>query len=146
MQVLIFIFLLAASSGVSSKSIQAVDNPIGDAAHSEIREDFEPRVFFRQMIEATGLLPIEINVPDTISTMWGGMSYMYTMMSSYFGGSGSGGGEGGEMSDQQISNDPVDLNSRPVSGKHRIKKVKRAKKTGTLDELTMFDLFSFLMF
>lgn len=108
----------------------------------------KPRLFFRQMIEASGLLPIEINVPDTLSSMWSGMNYMYQATSSYFGG----GSEGEGASDQsQVVYDHVDENLKPINGKHRKKKVKKLKKkTNTADdddeELNVFDIFNFLIF
>lgn len=55
----------------------------------------EPRIFFRQMIEASGLFPLEINVPDTLSSMMSGLSTAYDTMSMYFGSGGSQ-GEGGQ--------------------------------------------------
>ena len=116
-----------------------------------VQEDLnKPRLFFRQMIEASGLLPIEINVPDTLSSIWSGMNYMYQATSSYFGGGNEGEGEGaGDQS--QVVYDHVDENLKPINGKHRRKKVKKLKKkTNTADddddELNVFDLFNFLMF
>jgi hypothetical protein len=47
----------------------------------------EPRIFFKQMMEATGIFPLEINVPDMMSSMMSGMSSMYQAVSSYFSGS-----------------------------------------------------------
>lgn len=101
------------------------------------------------MIEASGLLPIEINVPDTLSSIWSGMNYMYQATSSYFGGGSEGDGEG--ASDQsQVVYDHVDENLKPINGKHRRKKVKKLKKKtdddDDDDELNVFDLFNFLIF
>lgn len=115
------------------------------------RSENEPRIFFRQMLEASGIFPIEVNVPDTISSMMSGMMYMYQTMSSYFGGSeGGGGGEQGQPS--QDVYDEVDLNSRPISEKQRRKKVKKLKKKTSSkhddddEEGNLLDLFGFLMF
>lgn len=89
----------------------------------------QPRIFFKQMAEASGLFPIEINVPDTISSMMSGMNSMYQAASAYFGSGSEGGVEGGEQSQMQ---DEVSHISRPINGKQRRKKVKRVrKKTGT---------------
>lgn len=122
-------------------------NSIKSFKHNEIEQGHrnEPRIFFKQVVEASGLFPIEINVPDTISAMMSGMSSMYQAVSSYFGGGSEGDSEGGE---QQVSYDEVDLNSRPISGKHRKKKVKRVKKKPDVndDNDNLFDLFDFTMF
>lgn len=86
----------------------------------------EPRIFFKQIIEGSGLFPVEINVPDTIGAMMNGISSMYQAAANYFGGSGNeGGSEGGEASQSQLSFNEL---SRPINGKLRRKKVKRAKK------------------
>lgn len=103
----------------------------------------EPRIFFKQLVEASGLFPIEINVPDTIGAMMNGMSSMYETVSSYFGGGGSEGGtEGGEQSQNQVSSyGQLNLISRPINVKHRGKKAK--KKTGAEaddEDDNMFDL------
>lgn len=115
------------------------------------RSENEPRIFFRQMLEASGIFPIEVNVPDTISSMMSGMMYMYQTMSSYFGGSE--GGEGGEQGQpSQDVYDEVDLNSRPIGEKQRRKKVKKLKKKTSSkhddddEEGNLLDLFGFLMF
>ena len=54
----------------------------------------KPRIFFRQMIEASGLFPLEVNVPDTVSSMMGGLSAAYDAMSTYFGNAGGSESEG----------------------------------------------------
>lgn len=104
----------------------------------------EPRLFFKQIIEASGLVPLEINVPDTLGAMMSGMNYMYQAASNYFSGGSE--GEGGE---QQVVYDEVDVNTRPINGKHRRKKVKKLKKKTPAtddDDENVFDLFNFLMF
>lgn len=112
---------------------------------NSIETKSEPRLFFRQIIEASGLLPIEINVPDTLSTMWGAMNYMYQTASSYFSGSEEGSGDTSEQS--QVVYDHVDESLKPINGKHRKKKVKKLKKkTNDEEELNVFDLLDFLMF
>lgn len=74
----------------------------------------EPRIFFRQMIEASGLFPLEINVPDTLSTMMSTLSTAYDTMSMFFG-NGGGQGEEGQSQPEATKSD-------------RKKKVKRKKK------------------
>lgn len=102
----------------------------------------EARLFFKQIIEASGLVPLEINVPDTLSAMMSGMNYMYQAASSYF----NGGGEGGGDQQQQVIYDEVDVNSRPINGKHRKKKVKKSAASDDSEKLNLFDIFYFLMF
>lgn len=102
----------------------------------------EPRIFFKQMMEASGLFPLEINVPDTISAMMGGIGSMYESVSSYFGGGSD--GSGGGQSQQDVVHDEVDLHSQPIKAKHRKKKVKKLKKK--TDDENLFDYFGFLMF
>lgn len=112
---------------------------------SSFARESEPRIFFRQVVEATGIFPVEVNVPDTIASMMSGMTYMYQTMSSYF----AGGSEGGEQSQpsQDVVYDQVDFNTRPISGKHRKKKVKKLKAESEDDEVeNLLDLFNFLMF
>lgn len=111
--------------------------------------EHEPRLFFRQMAEASGLFPLELNVPDMISYMASGMSSMFSTMSSYFGsGSEEGGGDEGGAA---ASYDQVDDNS--VQAKHRNKKLNKKlkkKKTsaedydGDDDDVVFFDWFEFL--
>lgn len=105
----------------------------------------EPRIFFKQMMEASGLFPLEINVPDTISAMMGGIGSMYESVSSYFGGGSEASGDG--QSQQDVVHDEVDLHSQPIKAKHRKKKVKKLKKkTENDDDENLFDYFGFLMF
>lgn len=85
--------------------------------------DEQPRIFFRQVLDATGFFPIEINVPDTISTMMSGLGAMYDTVSSYFG-SGSGESEGqteGEQS-QQIIHDENNSNSKMTQMKKKVRR------------------------
>lgn len=136
MQVTILFFLLASVVGASSRLIQITP------------ENNEPRLFFKQIAEASGLFPLEINVPDTLSAMMSGMNYMYQTASSYFSG-GSEEGDQGQM--EQVAYDEVDVNSRPINGKHRKKKVKKLKKKTSANDVdddddNMFDLLSFLIF
>lgn len=77
----------------------------------------KPRIFFRQMIEASGLFPLELNVPDTVYSMMGGLSAAYDAMSMYFG-SGSGGESEGQ-SQPEVS---------AIKSDRRKRKVKRKKK------------------
>lgn len=102
----------------------------------------EPRIFFKQMVEASGLFPIEINVPDTIGSMWSGMSSMYQAASSYFNG-----GSESEGQQQQVSYDAVVSMDTPAKSKQRKKKVKKLqKKKDRRSEMNMLDIFNFLMF
>lgn len=90
----------------------------------------EPRIFFRQMIEASGLFPLEINVPDTLSSMMSGLSSAYDTMSMYFG---SGGGQGnGVQSQSEATRD-------------RKKKVKRKKKKKIVENDYDYDFLQYLM-
>lgn len=134
----IFLLLLLSFYGVLSKNVDPafVNNNIGFIVKDE------PRIFFRQLIEASGLFPIEINVPDTISSMANGMSWMYESVSSYF--NGGQGEEGDQGQEQQVLNDEVNLNSQLDNGRRRKKKVKRVK-TST-DEYDIFDLISLIIF
>lgn len=69
-----------AAVGVQSKIIKSFKS-------SEIVEtQNEPRIFFKQIMDASGLFPIEINVPDTISSMINSMNSMSQAISSYFAG------------------------------------------------------------
>lgn len=141
--VLPILFLLLVA-GINAKS--ATSSTVNQI---ERREPSEPRIFFKQMIDASGVFPIELNVPDMMSAMMSGMSSMYQSVSSYFGGGGgSEGGSEGDQSQQEVSYDPVNFETKPISGRHRRKKVKKTKrKTGTdEDDESMFDLLDFLMF
>lgn len=121
MKLLVFLSFLLAS--VQTKSIQSVgqdgENKIG-----------EPRIFFRQMIEATGLFPLEINVPDTISTMMSGLTTAYDTMSMYFGS----GGDGGQ------GESPTEM-----TRERKKKKVKRKKKKITEDDDDDYDFLQYFM-
>jgi hypothetical protein len=114
----------------------------GNAEFDRHESQSEARLFFKQIIEASGLLPIEINVPDTLSTMWGAMNYMYQATSSYFSGSE----EGASEASDQVVYDDVDESLKPINGKRRQKKVKKLKKKTNDDvELNVFDLLRFLL-
>lgn len=92
----------------------------------------EPRIFFRQMIEASGLFPLEINVPDTLSSMMSTLSTAYDTMSMYFGNGGtSGQGEEGQSQSESAKID-------------RKKKVKRKKKK-IIDNDYDYDFLEYLM-
>jgi hypothetical protein len=98
--------LLFLASTVIVASAMSVPN----ANHVAIEAGDEPRLFFRQMVEASGLFPLELNVPDTVSAMMGGMSWMYQTAMSYFSGGGSEeqtetAGEGGESQVVKVKSD-----------------------------------------
>lgn len=93
----------------------------------------EPRIFFSQMIEASGLFPLEINVPDTLSSMMSGLSSAYSTMSMYFGNGGSE-GEGGQ-SQPEVNSVTRD----------RKKKVKRKKKKKITENDYDYDFLQYLM-
>lgn len=152
MQVLNLLVLLLIFHEVQLKSVQAFDgNRVKAFAKHEIKhvEKPEPRIFFKQIMDASGLFPIEINVPDTISAMMGGLGSMYDSVSSFFGG-GSGAATEGGQTQQDVVYDQVDLHSQPVKAKrHRKKKVKKLKKKTEEDDdddETLFDYFGFLIF
>lgn len=98
----------------------------------------EPRLFFGQIVgfmTSMGWLPIEINVPDMVGAMVGGMMSMYEMMSSAFGGGGEEAASGAmdTIQDDQIVYDNVDFSSRPDlntrKNKNKNKKSKRKIKS-----------------
>ena len=95
----------------------------------------EPRLFFGQIVgfmTSMGWLPIEINVPDMVGSMVGGMMSMYEMMSSFFGGGGGGEEEAsGAMDtipDEQIVYDDVNFNSRPDLNTRKKNKNNKSKR------------------
>lgn len=101
----------------------------------------EPRLFVGQIVgfmTSMGWLPIEINVPDMVGSMVGGMMSMYEMMSSFFGGGGGEEGASGAMDtiqDEQVVYDDVNFNSRPdlnTRKKNKNNKSKRKIKVHTL--------------
>jgi hypothetical protein len=77
------------------------------------------------MIEASGLFPIELNVPDTVSTMMSGLSVAYDAMSSFFGNGGDNNNNGGEAEAGQTESE-VAVNA--ITRNKRKKKVKRSQK------------------
>lgn len=106
----------------------------------------EPRVFFKQMAEASGLFPIEINVPDTIGSMMSGMSWMYETASSYFNMGGENGVSEDQGQQQQVLYDGI-VTEASTKSKRQKKKVKKLQKKIKLDsELNMFDVLEFFMF
>lgn len=100
-----------------------------------IASDDEPRIFFRQLIEASGIFPIELSVPDTISTMMNGLSAAYNAMSSFFGNGGdNNNAEGEEVQSQSEMN--------TITRDQRRKKVKRKKKINFNNFLKLYYLMS----
>lgn len=102
----------------------------------------EPRIFFRQIVEASGLFPIEINVPDTISSMMNGINSMW----SYISGNASEDVEEPSVENMPVY-DAVDLQSQPNSknGKHRKRKVKNVKKETSAISETENTLIDFIL-
>lgn len=98
---------------VESKSIQ--------------NEEGEPRIFFRQVLDATGFFPIEINVPDTISSMMSGIGAMYDTVSGYFGSGDNEGQSQPEEQTQQVIHDENNINSKMTQKKKKVKKSKKKK-------------------
>lgn len=98
------------------------------AASRNIRDSVDlqrPRIFFGDLINAVDFLPIEINVPDTVTGMWELGNNMYQWVSGYFGGGGdSGAGE-------------VAAPSAKKSQKKRTKKLKKkySRKKGATSRL-----------
>lgn len=95
----------------------------------------EPRLFFGQIVgfmTSMGWLPIEVNVPDMIGSMIGGMMSMYEMMSSFFGGGGGGEEEASgamdTIQDEQVVYDEVNFNSRPDLNKRKKNKNNKSKR------------------
>lgn len=114
---LLFVIICLASiqlEFVESKSIRNVE---------------EPRIFFRQILDATGFFPIEINVPDTVSSMMSGLSSMYDTVSGYFGsGDSEGQSQPEEQTQQQIIHDENSVNSKMTQRKKKVKKFKKKRK------------------
>lgn len=135
MQVKSLFYLLLSFYGVWSINIAPnINNRLDPVDRNE------PRIFFRQMIEASGLFPIEINVPDMVSSMASGMNWMYESVSTYFNGQSQAEGSD-ETQSQQVSYDEVVQNSQPSNERHRKKKVRRVKKkTDSNGDENMFDL------
>ena len=110
----------------------------------------EPRIFFKEIAEASGIFPIEINVPDTIMSMFSGMSQFYEYMSSFFSGEGQGGGMDEEDQQSQVSYDEVDFNSKPIITPPTVagakKKLKKMSQYQEDEDYSIFDLFRFLLF
>lgn len=103
----------------------------------------EPRLYFQQILDATGWFPVEINVPDTISSMMSGISSMYDSVSSYFN-SGNEGAEGSQNQPGVTQNEMNLVHLQPIKAKHLKKKVK--KKSGENDDdENLFDYFGFLI-
>jgi hypothetical protein len=94
--------------------------------------DNQPRLFFRQMIEASGLFPLEINVPDTISTMMSGINSAYDAMSMFFG---NGSGDSSNVGDLSQSQSEVNA-IKTENGKR--KKVKRKTKIDFRNFLALY--------
>lgn len=94
----------------------------------------ESRLFVGQIVgfmTTMGWLPIEINVPDMVGAMVGGMMTIYEMMSSMFGGGGGGEEASGAMDtsqDEQTVYDDVNLNSRPDLNKRKKNKNIKPKR------------------
>lgn len=114
---LLFVIIYLASiqlEFVESKSIRNVE---------------EPRIFFRQILDATGFFPIEINVPDTVSSMMSGLSSMYDTVSGYFGsGDSEGQSQPEEQTQQQIIHDENSVDSKMTQRKKKVKKFKKKRK------------------
>lgn len=103
----------------------------------QITED-HPRLFFKQVIDASGLFPIEINVPDVLSTMASAMSSFGQSTYSLLSGSSP------ESVEKPVNQDQNEVfNAEPSSAK-RQKKVKKLK-TGFEDDLeNLLDWLSFV--
>ncbi|KAG5681555.1 hypothetical protein PVAND_010975 [Polypedilum vanderplanki] len=112
-----------------------------------IDSENKPRIFFAQLAESTGFFPIEINVPDTISSMMSGLSSMYEAASSFFG-SGNESESQGEESVQEIIHDEQNINtgnSKVLLSKKKKRKLTRGSKK--IMEKNDYDyLFNYLLF
>ncbi|CRK98097.1 CLUMA_CG011465, isoform A [Clunio marinus] len=134
MRVVLLIFLLTVSK---------VDAKILPNKLENVTVKDEPRIFFKQIMEASGIFPIEINVPDTISAMISGMNSMYESMSTYFISNGS---QQEELEQQvRLKKSKVELGSRP-SSKHRRKKLNKRRHMKEKIFYNLLDLFNLLMF
>jgi hypothetical protein len=135
------LLLLSASSPAQAKSIGRVN---------------EPRIFFGQLADATGFFPIEINVPDTISSMMSGLGSMYESVSGYFGG---GQGEESESESTQpeaaaVLHDEVNVNvhsdtanrgSVPLPSKNKKKKKVTRGNAQFVESDDYADLFNYFI-
>jgi hypothetical protein len=101
----------------------------------------EPRIFFRQVLDATGFFPIEVNIPDTISAMMSGIGNMYDAMSMYFGsGSGSENTQGQqEQIIKRISQKQKQQQQKRVK---KLQKKKKVRKTERDNNYGYYYLFS----
>lgn len=100
--------------------------------------DNTPKLFFKEIIDASGLFPIEINVPDVLSAMSSAMSSFGQSTYSLLSGSST------ESVEKPVKQDPnEDFNAEASSAK-RQKKVKKLK-TGFEDNLeNLLELLSFV--
>lgn len=128
MQLSVLFFIHLSLHEVLSKTVQS-------DFISRLVEQSEPRIFFREIIEASGLFPIEINVPDTIA-------WTYETVSSYFNGESE--GEGSSDQNSQVINDEVDMNSQAINNSIPQKIiVKSERKRAEFEDI--FDLISFII-
>jgi hypothetical protein len=118
----LFVLLLSLIFLLKSVQLKPIDN--------------KPRLFFRQLIDASGLFPLEINVPDTISTMMSGISSAYNAMSMYFGNGD--GDSGGSTNVKDSSQSQSEVNAIKTDG--RKKKVKQKNKIDFRNFLAMYYL------
>lgn len=97
----------------------------------------DPRLFFKQIMDASGLFPIEINVPDVLSTITSAMSTFGQSIYSFLSGSNS------ESMKEPINRDTNEDYNADKSGGERQKKVKKLK-TGLDDLENLLELLSFV--
>ncbi|CAO1413330.1 unnamed protein product [Diamesa serratosioi] len=133
MQVNVWCILLATLLVAVESKVIINNNNNNNNNNKEVVVE-EPRLFFGQIVgfmTTMGWLPIELNVPDMIGTMVGGMMTMYDMMSSYFGGEGGDEAAPAAMDtiqDQEIIYDEVNFNSRPDLNTRKKKKNNKSKR------------------
>jgi hypothetical protein len=108
-------------------------------SHNESPSD--PRIFFGQLAEASGVFPLEINVPETFVSMMNGVSTMYDTVSSYFGSGGESEVQGQEESATQI--EESSKMEMMLMGKKKKKKIDSVKN---IEESDYDYLFDFVLF
>lgn len=125
-----YLFFLLLASPVCSDVLEQV--------HKLQIPQAQPRLFFKEVIDASGLFPIEINVPDVLSVMSSAMASFSQSTYSLFSGSSA------QTVEEPVKQDPnEDFIAEPSSAK-RQKKVKKIK-TGFEDDLeNLLDLLSFV--
>lgn len=82
---LLFTIIVIETASIQNSYLSQSVESSERASSSNVRQG---RIFFEQLAQIPGLmppmLPIEINVPDTIMGMWNGLMVMWNAMQEYF--------------------------------------------------------------